>query len=107
MTRSLFPPMRVEAVTDFVTSLPIELLKSKRRMRPIAEPRQIIMALARHATDRTLHEISREFERHHTTVLHAAAKVPGRMGIDYEQMVLAVATYDAQRMARLDGEWAL
>lgn len=55
------------------------------RSKRIARPRQIAMALARQLTKRTLPEIGRMFgNRHHTTVLHAAAAVDRRAREDDE-----------------------
>ena len=46
-------------------------LKSARRARAIARPRQLVMWLARHATLHSLPEIARELgNRDHTTVMH-------------------------------------
>jgi chromosomal replication initiator protein len=51
-------------------------LKSRRRLRSIALPRQIAMFLCRELTDSTLPEIGRHFGgRDHTTVIHSCTKV--------------------------------
>ena len=46
-------------------------LKSTRRERRIARPRQIAMYLAKNLTTLSLPEIACKFDRDHTTVLHA------------------------------------
>ena len=48
---------------------------SKRRTQSLARPRQIAMALAKELTQHSLTEIGDAFERDHTTVMHAHAKV--------------------------------
>lgn len=51
-------------------------LKSKKRTRSIARPRQMAMALAKELTNRSLPEIGDAFGgRDHTTVLHACRKI--------------------------------
>ena len=51
-------------------------LKSKKRTRSIARPRQMAMALAKELTNRSLPEIGEAFGgRDHTTVLHACRKI--------------------------------
>ena len=51
-------------------------LKSKKRTRSIARPRQMAMALAKELTNRSLPEIGESFGgRDHTTVLHACRKI--------------------------------
>ncbi|WP_424245561.1 chromosomal replication initiator protein [Elusimicrobium posterum] len=48
---------------------------SKRKNHSIAWPRQIAMYLATELTDMSLPEIGREFERDHSTVVHAREKI--------------------------------
>jgi len=51
-------------------------LKSKRRSRSVARPRQLAMALAKELTNHSLPEIGDRFGgRDHTTVLHACRKI--------------------------------
>ena len=51
-------------------------LKSKRRSRQVARPRQIAMALAKELTSLSLPDIGEAFGgRDHTTVIHAVRKV--------------------------------
>lgn len=53
----------------------IEDLNSKKKSSSIAWPRQIAMYLATELTKSTISDIGREFNRDHTTVLHAKEKV--------------------------------
>ena len=72
-----------------------ELLCRARR-RELAWPRQMAMALARAATDASLHTIGRHFNRDHTTVVHArhaiAKRAQRREGVkvDFEGMRIAL-----------------
>jgi chromosomal replication initiator protein len=58
-------------------------MKSSRRPKAIAWPRQLAMYLARSMTGRSLSEIGEAFGgRDHTTVLHACQKIGSRVAID-------------------------
>ena len=57
-------------------------LKSQNNSRRIAEPRQIAMFLSRRLTKASLPEIGKEFDKHHTTVLHSTEKVEKKMAED-------------------------
>ena len=46
-------------------------MRSARRSRRVARPRQIAMYLARELTSQSLPDIGRRFNRDHTTVIHA------------------------------------
>jgi len=69
----------VDLIQDIIASyynLKIEDLKSARRTRNIAFPRQIAMYLCRKLTDMSLPKIGEEFGgRDHTTVIHAYEKI--------------------------------
>ncbi|MFX0549884.1 chromosomal replication initiator protein DnaA [Hathewaya histolytica] len=69
----------IDLIQDIVSSyynLKIEDLKSARRTRNIAFPRQIAMYLCRKLTDMSLPKIGEEFGgRDHTTVIHAYDKI--------------------------------
>ena len=59
-------------------NLRMEDLKSSKRSRDIAYPRQIAMYLSRKLTDDSLKTIGTEFGgRDHTTVIHAYDKIDG------------------------------
>jgi chromosomal replication initiator protein len=74
-------------------NIPIKELRSQRRSRSLARPRQIAMALARELTSHSLPEIGSAFEKDHTTVLHADRKVRElrqtdiRIREDYDNLV--------------------
>ena len=64
-----------KTVADFY-NMRVSDLKSKRRSRQIARPRQLAMALAKELTNLSLPDIGDAFGgRDHTTVLHACRKV--------------------------------
>ncbi len=69
----------IDIIQDVVANyynLRIEELKSQRRTRNVAYPRQIAMYLARKLTDLSLPKIGEEFGgRDHTTVIHAYEKI--------------------------------
>ncbi|MCG8402817.1 MAG: chromosomal replication initiator protein DnaA [Firmicutes bacterium] len=68
-------PLIQKQVADYF-GIKIEDLKSKRRNRSIAFPRQIAMYLCREMTDNSLPKIGKQFgDRDHTTVLHAYEKI--------------------------------
>ncbi len=56
-----------------------EEFRAKNRSRDISYPRQIAMYLCRELVDLSLPKIGDEFERDHTTVLHAINKIKGDM----------------------------
>lgn len=76
----------IETIQDVVSSyynLRVEDLKSQRRTRNIAYPRQIAMYLSRKLTDLSLPKIGEEFGgRDHTTVIHAYEKISGSLKND-------------------------
>ena len=57
-------------------------MKSKRRERKVALPRQVAMYLSKMLTSKSLPEIGRNFDRDHTTVIHAVKKVEEMMEKD-------------------------
>ena len=76
----------INLIQDIVSSyfnLRIEDLKSQRRTRNIAYPRQIAMYLSRKLTDMSLPKIGEEFGgRDHTTVIHAYEKISDNLNKD-------------------------
>jgi len=76
----------IDSIQDVVSSyfnLRVEDLKSQRRTRNIAYPRQIAMYLSRKLTDMSLPKIGEEFGgRDHTTVIHAYEKISGNLKTD-------------------------
>ncbi len=81
-----------KTVADYYNMRVVEL-KSKKRSRQIARPRQIAMALAKELTNLSLPDIGDSFGgRDHTTVLYACRKVDeliksdSRIKEDYEKL---------------------
>ncbi|MGL5152080.1 MAG: chromosomal replication initiator protein DnaA [Clostridium sp.] len=76
----------IDSIQDIVASyfnLRIEDLKSQRRTRNVAYPRQIAMYLSRKLTDMSLPKIGEEFGgRDHTTVIHAYEKISEKLNND-------------------------
>lgn len=74
-------------------NIPVKDLRSPRRSRMLARPRQVAMALARELTEHSLPDIGEAFEKDHTTVLHADRKVKElrqtdlRIREDYENLL--------------------
>lgn len=79
-------PVTVKTIQESVASyynLRVEDLKSQRRTRNIAYPRQIAMYLSRKLTDMSLPKIGEEFGgRDHTTVIHAYEKISENLKTD-------------------------
>lgn len=78
--------INLENIQDVVAayySLKVDDLKSQRRTRNVAYPRQIAMYLCRTLTDMSLPKIGEEFGgRDHTTVIHAYDKISDNLKID-------------------------
>lgn len=78
--------MTIDLIQDVVSSyfnLRVEDLKSQRRTRNVAYPRQIAMYLSRKLTDMSLPKIGEEFGgRDHTTVIHAYEKISENLKTD-------------------------
>ncbi|MDS0527935.1 chromosomal replication initiator protein DnaA [Clostridium sp. SHJSY1] len=76
----------ISLIQDIVASyfnLRVEELKSQRRTRNVAYPRQIAMYLSRKLTDMSLPKIGEEFGgRDHTTVIHAYEKISDNLNGD-------------------------
>ena len=76
----------IDIIQDVVSSyfnLRVEDLKSQRRTRNVAYPRQIAMYLSRKLTDMSLPKIGEEFGgRDHTTVIHAYEKISENLKTD-------------------------
>jgi chromosomal replication initiator protein len=66
----------IQSVVAEYYKIKVSDLKSKRRSRSVARPRQLAMALAKELTNHSLPEIGDRFGgRDHTTVLHACRKI--------------------------------
>ena len=76
----------IDLIQDVVAAyfnLRVEDLKSQRRTRNVAYPRQIAMYLSRKLTDMSLPKIGEEFGgRDHTTVIHAYEKISESLNND-------------------------
>lgn len=76
----------IDLIQDVVATyfnLRVEDLKSQRRTRNVAYPRQIAMYLSRKLTDMSLPKIGEEFGgRDHTTVIHAYEKISETLNND-------------------------
>jgi chromosomal replication initiation ATPase DnaA len=73
----------IQCVVAKIFGLSVEELKQKAKGRVAIVPRQIAMYLVKHETDASLPEIGKHFGRmHHTTVMHAIAKVHHQRGTD-------------------------
>jgi chromosomal replication initiator protein len=69
-------PRRIQQIVAAHFGLKISELKSNRRVRSVAFPRQIAMFLCRELTDSSFPEIGRYFGgKDHTTVLHSCTKI--------------------------------
>ena len=74
-------------------NIPLKELRSPRRSRSLARPRQLAMSLSRELTSHSLPEIGNAFEKDHTTVLHACRAVAklraedARIRDDYENLL--------------------
>jgi chromosomal replication initiator protein len=72
-----------KTVADYY-KIKVAEMYSKKRVRSLARPRQIAMALAKELTPMSLPEIGEAFGgRDHTTVLHACRKVQQLIGADH------------------------
>jgi chromosomal replication initiator protein len=81
-------PITIDLIQEKVASfykLKKEDLKSKKRTRAVAHPRQVAMYLARELTDMSLPVIGSGFGgRDHTTVMHACDKISQEIGLNQQ-----------------------
>lgn len=81
-TRSITIDLIQDVVANYY-NLSVQELKSQRRTRNVAYPRQIAMYLSRKLTDMSLPKIGDEFGgRDHTTVIHAYEKISASLKTD-------------------------
>lgn len=90
LERALLVTEIAEAVANYF-HLTVEDLKSERRAREVARPRQIAMYLCKQLTPRSLPEIGRRFNRDHTTVIHAIKQIEKLKPIDGELRAAVVS----------------
>ncbi|MGI6537444.1 MAG: chromosomal replication initiator protein DnaA [Caldicoprobacterales bacterium] len=82
--KMITPELIQKVVADYY-QLKVDDLKSKKRNRPIAYPRQIAMYLCRNMTDLSLPKIGEVFGgRDHTTVIHACDKIAEEIDSDLQ-----------------------
>lgn len=75
----------IQAEVAHYFGIPVAEMRSARRFRDVARPRQIAMYLAKQLTPQSLPEIGRRFgNRDHTTVIHAIRQVEHLRAIDPE-----------------------
>lgn len=70
--------LSIELIQEVVANyynLTVDDLKGQRRTRNIAHPRQVAMYLSRTLTPTSLPKIGQEFNKDHTTVMHAYTKI--------------------------------
>lgn len=89
----------IQKITADFYGLTVADLKSTRRERRIARPRQLAMYLAKQMTTLSLPDIAQYFEKDHTTIMHAVRQIDNLLDRD-DQL-----GKDIQKiMARLKGE---
>lgn len=70
------PVAMIQGMVALHYGIPADEMKSSRRARVVARPRQVAMYLAKQMTCQSLPEIGRRFgNRDHTTVLHAVRQI--------------------------------
>jgi len=74
----------IQATVAAYYDVPLAELKSARRSKIVAWPRQVAMYLARELTPKSLPDIGRRFDRDHTTVIHAIKAVEAKIARDLE-----------------------
>jgi chromosomal replication initiator protein len=85
-TRALARESTIAAIKHAVAyffGMPVEELHYNNTTRAVTVPRQIAMYLIKQMTDASLPEIGRRFGgKHHSTVMHAIAKIEERRHLD-------------------------
>ncbi len=85
-TEKLFQICEIQAATAAYFGITLADIKSTRRDRKIARPRQLAMYLAKQLTPLSLPDIGIQFGRDHTTIMHAIRTIEGQLARD-PQMV--------------------
>ena len=80
------PSLIIAQVCKFY-SLDESVLRGTLKKKNVAEPRQIAMYLIRTLTNMSLPDIGKEFDRDHTTVLHAVRRVESSLKLKEETFV--------------------
>ena len=84
---SLPTPSQIIAQVCKFYSLDESVLRGTLKKKNVAEPRQIAMYLIRTLTNMSLPDIGKEFDRDHTTVLHAVRRVESSLKLKEETFV--------------------
>ena len=87
LSNSKLKKVTPDAIKDIVGQyfdMKIEDFNAKKRNKSIVLPRQIAMFLCRELTDLSLPRIGEEFDRDHTTIMHAYEKISSEMKIDIQ-----------------------
>lgn len=79
--KKVTPAVIKDVVGDYY-NMNIDDFKAKKRSKSVVLPRQIAMFLCRELTDLSLPRIGEEFDRDHTTIMHACEKISSDMKID-------------------------
>lgn len=79
--KRITPELIQETVANYY-SISLADMRTKRRNRIVAIPRQVAMFLTREMTDMSLTQIGGAFQRDHTTVIHACEKISTDAGSD-------------------------
>ena len=90
--------LSIELIQEVVANyynLSVDDLKSMRRTRNVALPRQIAMYLSRSLTSTSLPKIGEEFNKDHTTVMHAYSKIKEAMDTASKASAIAVSRQGA------------
>ncbi len=72
----------IQGAVCSVVEIPQSALLSTTRTAKVSQARQIAMYLSRELTSLSLADIARQFDRDHTTILHATRTVPARAAAD-------------------------
>ncbi len=74
--------LSLEMIRDFIAKqygIPVAELQSRSRKKTVSFPRQVAMYLCRKHTDSSLSDIGKQFNRDHSTVMHAIKTVTGKV----------------------------
>jgi hypothetical protein len=85
----------IQAAVAAYYGIDIAAMRSSRRAREIAYPRQVAMYLAKELTPKSFPEIGRRFSKDHTTVMYAVKAVGKRIEDDPETALDVAALREA------------
>ena len=90
----------IQAAVCSVLEVTRDDVLSTKRTAKVARARQVAMFLARDLTSLSLADIAREFNRDHTTILHAVRSVDGRRQADEDVDTAIHRSYELLGMPR-------